>query len=75
MVGKYVDTAAVSSQIDLTAELSQLERLLLILGLLKNMVCANLAFAFLDDSHITQVANTFNFEQKYFYYHDSIINC
>jgi hypothetical protein len=48
---------------------SKLERLPLILGLLKDMVCANLAFAFLDDSHITQVTNTFNFEQKYFSYH------
>lgn len=47
---------------------SKLERLPLILGLLKDMVCANLAFAFLDDSCITQVANTFNFEQKYFSY-------
>lgn len=45
---------------------SKLERLPLILGLLKDMVCANLAFAFPNDSHITQVANPFNFEQKYF---------
>lgn len=47
----------------------KLERLPLILGLLKDMVCTNLGFAFLDDSRITQVANTFNFEQKYFSYH------
>ena len=48
---------------------SKLERLPLILGLLKDMVCANLAFAFPNDSHITQVANPFNFEQKYFKSH------